>query len=230
MITIVGWAGDSDSVLVDENGSSHELNRHSNTQDDDLMLLLSVTFDNVSQTLDESGWTAITPIEVIDATGTDKTLNIWGKYASSESGTYTVSHSAAEDFLGGIITLRDIDLATQFDVSHINRTGIENSETHTPQPITPLNDQALVFSFIGKTGGSNNGTPPSNMTGLIESLGTGQYMGVAYEEVDPATLFTPDDWTDLGTGGDSASITFAVRPSSGGALIPKLSYHYNHNL
>lgn len=190
-------------------------------QDDDLLVLVVLVGDDVAVTINEAGWTKDT--EVQDVAGGDKTIVFGYKVASSESGTYTVdiAGGSSKEIRAMMFAYDGVDTSTPINAVTTTNSGTTNSTTHNPAAITTATDGAWVLSILGVVQNANaDGTEPSGYTLRGEggsASGVQPYWGMGDKTVAAAGPEDPGNWTALGAGTDSASITAAIRPAGGAA-------------
>ncbi len=216
-------------TVLEETAATHELSAPGGLSDGQLMVAIGATIGATvtALSMDESGWTLLDSFEV--TTGTDQGLGVWGKFASSESGTYTVSHTNSLQFKGAILTYDNVDSAI-LDATATSNEGVENNSSHTPASITVANAGALNISIIVKGGGTAGGTDPTGYTERVNTGSGGPFLGVS----DNAGLSTgshqPGNWTDLGSAGDHSSSNILLKPSAGGAPVTIFEIYRRHLL
>jgi hypothetical protein len=201
-------------ALLEESGTTHELAAPASIVDGNLLLMIAAIHVDELLTNDEGDWTKDTEFQTI--TSEDRTIAVWWKIASGETGTYTVSHTTSTFFKGAILQYSGVDATTPIDAT-VTSADAENSSTHTPASITIATDQSWVVSAITKTGGSVNATEPSGTTNRVESPGTGRYFGVADVGPESTGPFQLNNWTGMDSVADHMSITIPLRPASGAA-------------
>jgi hypothetical protein len=92
-----------------------------------------------------AGWTAIGPIDA----GTDNSLTILYKFASSEGASWTFTDLFANKEYGvaGVVCYSGVDSTTPLDVSSV--TGLVVWDTPPAGPITPTNNGCMIVSVFG---------------------------------------------------------------------------------
>jgi len=184
------------------------------TTDGDFLIIAAYCSDNRNITTPEAGWTSETT--VMSSVAGDSAVAFMHTIASSESGTYTVNMDGGADktMYAVMLAYSGADQTTPQDAAFTNNFDVANSSSHNPAAITTVTDDAIVVSICGATQTTASpGTPPSGYTLRAEN-GSTHYLGVADKAVASAGVEDPGNWTSLGSGADSESITLAIRPAA----------------
>jgi hypothetical protein len=198
-------------------------------QDNDLLVAF-YHYEEITDSALSVSLSGFTPIdETYNTNGFDMSTAIWYKVASSESGDYTFTGSAA----GGtgksgahIIVLRGVDTGDPLDVTFVNGSHFKKEQDHgatgpTAQQITTESDGAWVVLFYA-TGGNaitNFVMPPNyDERSVIENVA--EVSGaVCTRKITSFGLETPGimGTTGAGAGADSQMYTIAIKAASGTA-------------
>lgn len=202
------------TTMLEESAATHECPPPASVADGDFMLLIAGTYGIVPETLtnDEAGWTKVNQWST--TTQQDRITGVWWKFASSESGNYTISHSTSGTFKCTTISYTGVDGTTPLDGVTPTTNDAADSATHTPSAITPATTDAWPLTIINKSGGANNATAPTDSTLRDSSPGTGEYLGVADAGPEAASSYQFNDWTAMGTNADHLSVQLVLRPAA----------------
>jgi len=105
-----------------------------------------------------AGWTQIGTTQV---TGTDTSVTLVYKRASSEgaSWTFTDLFTASHNGIAGVIVYDGVNASVPLDVAVVQGAGTNNT-VHAAGPITPTSANCMIVSFFGADpGGEYTGTP-----------------------------------------------------------------------
>jgi len=194
---------------------------HASTADNDFALATYGNGDDLADPVTSSGMTVIASEG--DITGGDRTIAALRKFASSESGTQAIvgdSGSSSNQTVGMLSIFRGVHLTTPMDVAYAvgDHFHVElNEVAPTPDPITTLNDGAMVVCVVHcKNNTVTAIVPPSGYTLAAQNIEDSRHFGVAYKIKATAGLESPGAWGLTGAAGteDPACFTFALRPAA----------------
>ena len=210
---------------TDSSAQTLEVPPPAGISDGEILCIAAFANDNVTVSTPEAGWTKDSEIQ--STTAGDKTIALFLKIASSESGDYTIDiDGGVNEILKGVCFRIAGNSATQPDTASQAHDGSFNSDTMNPDPITTANDGSLVFSICGATQTiATPGSQPSGYQKLTEE-GTITYLGVAYKLVPTAGVEDPGTWSGLGATADSVGITMAIRSDAGGGVTALQTQNY----
>ncbi len=200
-------------------------------QDDDLLLAFYAGYGDVTTTaldLTSTGFARLT--QKFEQDGTDHSMGIFTKKASSETGNYTFtgSHVGTPPTSVGMIVLRGVH-ADIWDVTFVEGTHYALNQNFgaddltQPPNITTLTDGAMcvIFSWVGFTA-TNIVEPTGFDERFQEILGNANIqcstkIQTLLGAVNPGTIQVPG----AATTADASHYTLALKPAAAAGATPK---------
>jgi hypothetical protein len=195
-------------------------------QDNDLLLGFYACYGDTEITalpVTLSGFTQLT--SKFEQVGTDVTLAIFYKVASSESGNYTFtgSHTGTPETSAMIAVFRGVDTSTPFDVTFVEGTHYVRSldfgtgtDEFQPANITTNTDNAwtLIFSWVG-FGNITDFSGPTGFTEREQIIGANRNIHFTTKEQATAGIVNPGTITaaPASDSTDSSTYTLALKSS-----------------
>jgi hypothetical protein len=149
----------SATSLADGARTNSTLSAPAGLANDDILVLVLLAYDTELSPTPPSGFTQWLNIDHADRV---LDLWVWWKRASSESGSYTITHGSCgtEGWLGafsGRVTSGDPADGDQSEAQG-------SSTTYTASGVTPTVDDADIIYIAGTYANQGTGTPPSGST------------------------------------------------------------------
>lgn len=204
------------SALADEQTDITIEASANGVSDGELMRLQASLASDAVISMGETGWTQVE--QVRSSTGLDRTLAVFIKFASAESGTYTVNQDGVSaSFVTQISSYSGVDTTTPQD-NTAQTSAVESESTPNQPNFTTQTDRAFVECVIYARGASL-GVPANAPTGYTKfgsNLQTNAYTGAAYRDIIGVGLEQPGTWNSFSASSDIVMITWGMRPAAAG--------------
>jgi hypothetical protein len=185
-------------------------------EDGDL-LLYGVATDTVHVILNApTGWTQVGTSQ--DIAGTDSTLSVFWKIASSEPGSYTFDtpgnlFDALESGVGAILAYSGAHQVSPIDTTNQSATG--NAQAHTTAAITPSVDDCMIVAFVAADSpatqaGAADGTPTPDERADLANGTTGWIFAMDALQAGAAPVDLSVTLVDIDSAGN---VILAIAPA-----------------
>jgi hypothetical protein len=206
------------TVLKDDTNTTHSIAAPADVSDGRILLKIAC-LENVAESLTDADgdWTQIVNFNET-VLGSNRSIAVWWKLASSESGSYSFSHSTSAQGWGVVLSYPGVNTSTPMDAT-AQTAEYENDDTPLGPAITTVTDNAWVLTILWKGGGTSVAVvDPSGFTERVNDFTGTWALGVSDIDAGVAASETVGDWSSVGSGGDSSLVTIALRPASDSAI------------
>lgn len=172
-----------------------------------------------------SGWTYVSPLELITTTGNDRTVDVLRKVITNAAGepasyTFAATGAASSQIAGMIIRVTGANTTTPEDVTPTTSGAGSNSSVPDNVDITPATAGSLILAlcFLSVSSVSTNptGGAPANYTLIgaqsqpTSGTSTRSFVQAAYRANQPASLQSIGVWTTGNPDSTAENVTFAI--------------------
>jgi len=183
-----------------------------------MMLFAGYSDDALTPRVNETGWTLLA-----SGAGTadgDRAFAVWGKFASGESGTYTVDTSEGVTVnITARLAVFDGVHADMLDQTSVTGPDTSNSATYDPAAIVTQTANAMVITFVVSVGGTQaNYTDPSGYTNLFENQTANPLIDAAYKLIASPGSEDPGTWNVTTAVRDTIGPTLALKAAVAGSI------------